>query len=248
VVVIKGGATSSGARAASSHTGSLATDDRVVDGMLRQAGAIRAADVAEAFDLAASFATQPLPVGPRLAIVTTVGGWGVLAADAVVRTDLELAELSAGLRLTLDGLLPPRWSRNNPIDLAGGETRDTVPAVLTAVVDDPGVDAVVVLGAGIQSNQGRLEREGPFFPDHGLERIVSFHDRQDSRYAVEADRLSAASGKPVLVATELAGADPDNAAVRAVTDTGRYCYPSGERAVRALGAAWWRRRWLERER
>ncbi|MFM8861767.1 MAG: acetate--CoA ligase family protein [Acidimicrobiia bacterium] len=248
VVIIKGGATSSGARAASSHTGSLATDDRVVDGMLRQAGAIRASDVAEAFDVAATLATQPLPSGPRLAIVTTVGGWGVLAADAVVRTELELVDLSDGLRSELDALLPPRWSRNNPIDLAGGETKETVPAVLSAVVDEPSIDAVVVLGAGIQSNQGRLEREGPFFPDHGLERIVAFHDRQDARYATEADRLSTDSSKPILLATELAVADRDNAAVRAVADTGRYCYPSGERAVRALGAAWWRRRWLDRER
>ncbi|MBU3702402.1 MAG: hypothetical protein FGM58_10200, partial [Acidimicrobiia bacterium] len=247
VVVIKGGSTSSGARAASSHTGSLATDDRVIDGMLRQAGALRAVDVAEAFDMAATFATQPLPSGPRLAIVTTVGGWGVLAADTVARTELRLVDLSESLRRELDGLLPPRWSRNNPIDLAGGETRETVPAVLTAVVGDPTVDAVVVLGAGIQSNQGRLEREGPFFPEHGLERIVSFHDRQDARYATEADRLSTTTRKPVLLATELAVADPANAAVDAVRDTGRYCYPSGERAVRALGAAWRRRRWLDRE-
>lgn len=248
VVVIKGGSTASGARAASSHTGSLATDDRVIDGMLRQAGAVRAADVAEAFDMAATFATQPLPRGPRLAIVTTVGGWGVLAADTVAHTDLRLVDLSDSLRHELDGLLPPRWSRNNPIDLAGGETRETVPAVLTAVVNDPSVDAVIVLGAGIQSNQGRLEREGPFFPEHGLERIVAFHDRQDSRYATEADRLSTEAGKPVLLGTELAVADPTNAAVHAVRETGRYCYSSGERAVRALGAAWWRRRWLDRER
>lgn len=245
VVMVKGGATGSGARAAASHTGSLATDDRVFDGMCRQVGATRAASVAEAFDIAAGFATQPLPAGPRSVIVTTVGGWGVLAADTVARTELELLDLPDGLRATLDGLLPPRWSRNNPVDLAGGETKDTVPAVLSAVVETPEVDAVLVLGAGIQSNQGRLEREGPFFPDHGLERIVAFHDRQDRRYATEAASLSTSSGKPVLVATELAVADPGNAAVEGVRDTGRYCFPSAERAVVALDAAWRRRRWLD---
>lgn len=245
VVLVKGGATGSGARAAASHTGSLATDDRVFDGVCRQVGATRAASVAEAFDVAAMFATQPLPEGPRSAIVTTVGGWGVLAADTVARTDLELLDLPVDLRSTLDDLLPPRWSRNNPIDLAGGETKDTVPAVLTAVVGTPEVDAVVVLGAGVQANQGRLEREGVFFPDHGLERIVAFHDRQDRRYATEADALSSASGKPVVLATELAVADPDNAAVRGVRETGRYCFPSAERAVVALDAAWRRRRWLD---
>ena len=245
VVLVKGGATGSGARAAASHTGSLATDDRVFDGMCRQVGATRAASVAEAFDIAATFATQPLPRGPRLAVVTTVGGWGVLAADQVARTDLELPELSDALRQRLDGLLPARWSRNNPIDLAGGETRDTVAAVLEAVTAEEQVDAVLVLGAGIQSNQGRMEREGRFFPDHGLDRIVAFHERQDERYATEAAARSVDTGRPVLVATELAVADPDNAAVRSVRASGRYCYPSAERAVVALDAAWRRRRWLD---
>ena len=132
--------------------------------------------------------------------------------------------------------------------MAGGETRETVPAVLGAVAHDEAVDCVVVLGAGIQSNQARMEREGPFHPDHGLERIVAFHERQDGRYAAEAASLSDATGKPMVLATELAVADPDNAAVRAVVTSGRYCYPSGERAVRALDAAWQRRRWLDRER
>lgn len=244
VVIVKGGASGSGARAAASHTGSLATDDKVFDGMCRQVGATRAAGVAEAFDIAATFATQPTPPGARLAIVTTVGGWGVLAADATASTSLDLVDLPDGLRSTLDGLLPPRWSRNNPIDLAGGETKDTIPAVLDAVVSDPDIDAVVLLGMGIQSNQGRLEREGKFFPDHGLERIVGFHDRQDERYVTTAIAASQRFSKPVLIATELAVADPTNAAVRAVSDAGRYCFPSAERAVVALDAIVRRERWI----
>jgi acetyltransferase len=244
VVIVKGGASGSGAKAAASHTGSLATDDRVFDGMCRQVGASRASSVAEAFDLAAAFATLPAPSGPRLAIVTTVGGWGVLAADATSNTSLELVDLPDDLRTTLDGLLPPRWSRNNPIDLAGGETKDTVPAVLDAVVRHLDVDATLVLGMGIQSNQGRLEREGPFYPDHGLERIVAFHDRQDSRYVEVALAASAASDKPVLIASELAVADPSNAAVSAVRKADRYCFPSAERAVKALHFMYERERWL----
>jgi acetyltransferase len=244
VVILKGGASGSGAKAAASHTGSLATDDRVFDGMCRQMGAARASSVAEAFDIAAAFATLPVPSGPRVAVVTTVGGWGVLAADATATTNLELVDLPDDLRSTLDGLLPPRWSRNNPIDLAGGETKDTVPAVLDAVVGHPSIDATIVLGMGIQSNQGRLEREGPFYPDHGLERIVAFHDRQDARYVEVALAASAASNKPVLIASELSVADPSNAAVSAVRDAGRYCFPSAERAVRALHFLNERVRWL----
>jgi acetyltransferase len=245
VIILKGGASGSGAKAAASHTGSLATDDRVFDGMCRQMGATRASSVAEAFDIAAAFATLPLPSGPRVAVVTTVGGWGVLAADATAATNLELLDLPDDLRTTLDGLLPPRWSRNNPIDLAGGETKDTVPAVLDAVVSHPDIDATLVLGMGIQSNQGRLEREGPFYPDHGLERIVAFHDRQDARYVEVALAASSASNKPVLIASELSVADPSNAAVSAVRDSGRYCFASAERAVRALHFLNERVRWLQ---
>ncbi len=238
VVLLKGGATAGGQRAAASHTGALASDDRVFDGMCRQAGATRADSVEEAFDAAAAFATQPLPAGPRVAVLTTAGGWGVVTADAITRSELELVELPAELRAAIDERLPPRWSRNNPIDLAGGETRDTIPEVLELVAQSPGIDAVVYLGIGIQSNQARLMREGRFASDEGIERIVAYHERQDARFAAAADAVSSASGKPVLTATELALADPANSGPATVRATGRYCFPTGPRAVRALEHLW----------
>lgn len=247
VVVVKGGATAGGARAAASHTGSLATDDRTFDGLCRQVGATRAATVEEAFEAAATFATQPLPRGNRVMVLTTAGGWGVVTADAVTRhPDLELAPLADDLAAALDELLPPRWSRNNPIDLAGGETRDTIPQVLGLVASHPDVDAVVHLGIGIQSNQARLLRTGGFYPDHGLERIVDFHERQDARYAAAAHEVSLRTGKPVLVASELAVAFPDNPGPATVRELGRLCYPSADRAVTALGHLWRRSRYLAR--
>ena len=209
VVVVKGGATAGGARAAASHTGSLATDDRIFDGMCRQAGVTRAATVEEAFEAAATFATQPLPTGNRVVVMTTAGGWGVVTADAITRhPDLELAALPDDLRDAIDTKLPPRWSRNNPVDLAGGETRDTIPEVMELIAAHPDVDAIVYLGLGIQSNQARMLREGPFYPDHGLERIVAYHERQDARFAQAAHDISVATGKPILTATELAVAVP----------------------------------------
>ncbi|HEX8580885.1 MAG TPA: CoA-binding protein [Acidimicrobiales bacterium] len=246
LVLVKGGATAGGQRAAASHTGSLATDDRVFDGMCRQAGVTRAATVEEAFDVAATFATQPLPAGPNVAVVTTAGGWGVVTADAVARSGLRLLPLPDDLRAAIDERLPPRWSRNNPIDLAGGETRDTIPEVLDLVTRHPDVHAVVHLGLGIQSNQARLMRRGPFWPDHGLERIVAYHERQDRRYAEAAVAASEATGKPVLVATELAVADPDNPGPAAVRAAGRLCHPSAERAVTALAHLWRHARWRQR--
>lgn len=238
LVVLKGGTTSSGQRAAQSHTGALAADDRIFDGMLRQAGVTRAATLEEAFDAAATFATQPLPRGPRVAVVTTAGGWGVVTADAIAQTELELIQLPDDLYSAIDEKLPPRWSRNNPIDLAGGETRDTIPEVLELVARHDEVDAIVYLGLGIQSNQARLIRAGRFWPDPSLERIVAYHERQDERFARAAAEISDATGKPILTATELAIADPDNAGPRTVRATGRLCYASSHRAVTALEHMW----------
>jgi acyl-CoA synthetase (NDP forming) len=239
VVLVKGGTTAGGQRAAASHTGSLASDDRVFAGLCRQAGVTRATTIEEAFEAAATFATQPLPAGPRTAVVTTAGGWGVVTADAIVRDGaLQLAPLPDDLLAAIDEHLPPRWSRNNPIDLAGGETRDTIPVVLELVARHAAIDAIVYLGVGIQSNQARLARHGGFYPDYGLERIVAYHERQDERFARAAADIADATGKPILTATELAIATPDNPGPATVRATGRLCYLSANRAVTALGHLW----------
>ena len=236
LVVVKGGATEAGAKAAASHTGALAANDKVFDGACRQAGVTRAATVEEAFEAAATFATQPLPAGPNVVVLTTAGGWGVVTSDAIHREQkLHLLPLPEDLRAAIDAKLPPRWSRSNPVDCAGGEVRDTIPEVMELIAGHPEVHAMIYLGLGIQSNQARLMREGRFYPDHGLERIVAYHERQDERFAQAAADLSAQYGKPILTATELAVADPDNPGPRAVRATGRLCYASGNRAVTALG-------------
>ena len=235
LVVVKGGATDAGSRAAQSHTGALASNDKIFDGLCRSTGASRARTVEEGFDVAASFATQPLPRGKRVVVLTTVGGWGVVTSDAIAQDGvLDLITLPSALVKSLDDLLPPRWSRNNPIDCAGGETRDTIPAILDLVCAHDDVDSVIFLGLGIQSNQARMMSEGHFYPDHGLERIVSYHRKQDERFAQAAAEYSVKYNKPVLVATELAVADPLNPGPATVRETGRLCYASGTRAATAL--------------
>jgi len=249
LVLLKGGVAAEGARAAASHTGSLATDDRVFDGVCRQLGIVRAPTVEHAWEWAASFATQPLPRGRRVVVFTSAGGWGVLAADACAANGLQLVPLPDDVKKRIDGMVPARWSRSNPIDLAGGETRDTIPEVLDLLCAHPQIDAVIHLGIGIQANQAHAFRSGPFFPGHGLERIAEFHERQDRRYAEAAKEASERHGKPVLVATELAVADrffgEGNAGPLGVRAGGRLCYPSAHRAVQALAAMV---RWAEARR
>ena len=144
----------------------------------------------------------------------------------------------------------PRWSRNNPVDLAGGETRDTVPAVLDMLCAHPDVDAVVHLGLGIQAAQANLFRKGPFFPGDGLDRISDYHERQDRRFAEAARDASERHGKPVLTATELVYTDRDygNAGPLAVKELGRVCYASAHRAIAALRALVDRAESVERNR
>jgi acyl-CoA synthetase (NDP forming) len=104
LVLVKGGVAAEGKRAAASHTGSLASDDRVFDGICAQYGALRAPSVEEAYEWAATFATQPLPRGRRTVVFTTAGGWGVLAADACAAAGLELVALPAEIKQKIDAL------------------------------------------------------------------------------------------------------------------------------------------------
>jgi acetyltransferase len=247
IVLVKGGAAAEGQRAAASHTGALASDDRVFDGVAKQAGVIRAPSVEHAFEWAASFATQPLPRGRRTVVFTTAGGWGVLAADACAQAGLTLMPLPDDLKAKIDTVVPPRWSRNNPIDLAGGETRDTVAQVMDWVVAHPDVDAMIHLGIGIQAGQANAFKSGPYYPGHGLDRIVDYHVRQDRRYAAIAREVSEKYGKPVLTCSELVNTDRHygNSGPVGVKEEGRVCYPSAHRAIAALAAmceyAEWRR-------
>ncbi len=238
LVLLKGGSEAAGAKAAASHTGSLASDDRVFDGICKQLGITRADTVEDAFEYAASFATQPLPKGRRTVVFTTAGGWGVLAADACSRAGLDLIDLPEDLIADIGELVPPRWSKANPVDLAGGETRDTIPQVMELLCAHSEVDAVIYLGLGIQAAQANAVSSGPFHPEYGLDRIAEFHERQDQRYAQAAHEASQKHGKPVLTATELVHTDRDygNSGPLAVKETGRLCYPSAHRAIDCLRA------------
>ncbi len=246
VVLVKGGAATEGQRAAASHTGALASDDRVFDGVARQCGALRAPSVEHAFEWAATFATQPLPRGRHTIVFTTAGGWGVLAADACAQAGLSLVPLPDDLKAKIDTVVPPRWSRNNPVDLAGGETRDTVAQVMDWIAAHSDVDAMIHLGIGIQAAQANAFKSGRFYPGHGLDRIVEYHQRQDRRFAAVAREVSEKHGKPVLTCTELVNTDRHygNSGPVGVKEEGRLCYPSAHRAIAALAAMCEYAEWL----
>ena len=233
VIVIRGGSTESGAIAAASHTGSLASDFSIFSAMVKQAGAFLADGVESAFNFAATFATQPLPKGNNVVVMTTAGGWGVLTADAIANTNLELLRLPDDLKTTIDTLLPPRWSKNNPVDLAGGETRDTIPELFSVLLEHESVDSLIFLGLGIQGNVARGYFESPF-ANEGTDRMANFHASQEQRYAESIIAATKKYRKPVFASTELAIADPNNPGPKTLRDHGFPCYNSPHNAVQCL--------------
>jgi acetyl coenzyme A synthetase (ADP forming)-like protein len=145
ILAMKSGTTSTGARAASSHTAALAGSEAAVDALFHQAGVIRARTLEELIDAAALLATQPLPAGRRVGVITNAGGLGILCADACEAAGLELPALAPETEASLRAVLPAEASVANPIDMLGSAVGATYEQVLPIVLSDPGVDAVIVL-------------------------------------------------------------------------------------------------------
>ncbi|MEJ2040055.1 MAG: acetate--CoA ligase family protein, partial [Desulfosarcinaceae bacterium] len=119
IVLLKGGQTRAGQRAAASHTGALTSDSRIFNAVCRQAGTVKVDQPMELLDLAAAFSSLPLPDGARTAIMTWGGGWGVVTADLCQLNGLEVPSLDNDVISRIDELLPSYWSRTNPVDMVG---------------------------------------------------------------------------------------------------------------------------------
>jgi acetyltransferase len=145
MLCLKSGRSPEGAKAVSSHTGSLAGSDSVYDALMYQSGVQRVDTIADLFDCAAIYCTQPLPKGNRIAIITNAGGPGIMATDTAVRYGLKLAELSEHTKDSMRGALPPTASLRNPIDVIGDARSDRYKAALRAVMTDENVDMGVVI-------------------------------------------------------------------------------------------------------
>jgi acetyl coenzyme A synthetase (ADP forming)-like protein len=145
VVVVKGGRTQAGSRAASSHTGAMATSDVVSDVLFRHAGIIRVDLMEEMFDVAALLSNQPLPRGRRLVIVTNGGGPGIIAADAAARQGLTLPQPSPALTASLKSALKRDIGIHNPLDTTAGADAEEFHGILKALASDNSSDAVLAI-------------------------------------------------------------------------------------------------------
>ncbi|UCD00202.1 MAG: acetate--CoA ligase family protein [Phycisphaerales bacterium] len=145
ILLIKAGATEAGAKAASSHTGSLAGAEAAYESAFERAGIIRCSSIRQQFDYAQAFANQPLPAGPGVAVITNAGGPGIMAADSIEQQGLTFAKLSEKTIEKLASSLPAAANLYNPIDVLGDALADRYELALDAALDDPNVDTVLVL-------------------------------------------------------------------------------------------------------
>jgi len=221
IVAVKGGRSSAGVRAASSHTAAMASTDVAVDALFHQTGVIRVDTLDELFDVALLLGAQPLPTGNRVAIVGNSGGPMILATDACAGEGLEVPELSPATQDALRAMADPNAAVTNPVDLVASATPEQFEEALRLVLADEGIDAVIVVSTTL------------------------FAAPADA-VAEVAGRVAATTAKPVLgcflAAPDLPSLIPGEEPPQAVP-----VYASPEPAARALAravryAAWRRRR------
>lgn len=221
IIAVKSGRTAAGARAAFSHTGSLAGAEVAVDALFDECGIVRVASVEQLFDVARGFSNQPLPAGARVGIVTNAGGPGILAADACAGLGLAVPAFSDRTVRALRPRLNPDASLRNPIDLIASAGPGDYAAALPHVLADPNVDALLVI----------------FVPPVMI-------DAPEVARAVVTARASAPD-KPVL-ACFMAFGEGAEEAIRILTAARIPAYAFPESAAHALSAmasySAWRRR------
>ena len=220
IIAMKSGRSRVGARAAASHTGSLAASDAAVDALLTQAGVLRAASMEELFDMAMAFTGSPLPRSRRTAVLTNSGGPGILVADALEPQGIELVDLSPETIARLRPLFPEEASLRNPVDMIASATAADYRAALDTLLADGNVDSAVAI----------------FVPPLGI------------HAGDVAESIAAAAGqhpgKPVLAVLMGREGLPEGRAELHRAGIPAYIFP--ESAARALGALRRVREWRAR--
>ena len=209
VIILKSGRTQAGAKAAASHTGALAGSDQAFDAAFAQSGVMRVDSGEELFDLAQAFASQPVPRGSRVAILTNAGGPGIMTTDACDMAGLRLASFSEKTHNKLKKNLPSSANIYNPVDVLGDAERDRYELALNAILSDSSVDSVIC--------------------------VLTPQAMTDSADIANAIIGAACGGKKTVLACFMGGKDMLEG-VRLLKENGIPNYPYPERAARVLSA------------
>ena len=251
IVLLKGGQSLAGNRAAASHTGAMASDTAVFNAMCHQAGIVKVDRPMELLDLSAAFSSLPLPAGNRAAIMTLGGGWGVVTADLCAQNGIDVPPLDDAIVQRVDTMLPPYWSRTNPVDLVGENDLDLPLAVMEELLRWDGCDAVINLGIlGRRIFVKRLTEAtavadpdlDPEFLELARKTLQSFEETYVQRIAM----LCAKYGKPVF-GVSLLREDGDRTVYTVDgCDFNGVFFETPERAVQAFAKMVEYRRFLDR--
>jgi acetyltransferase len=207
IIAYKAGRFPQSAEVAASHTGAMASEDAVYDAAFQRVGMARVFDIGDIFDCAALLGRHKIPRGPRLAIITNAGGPGVMATDALIALNGELAQLSEDSMAKLNAALPPIWSHRNPVDVLGDARSKRFEKTVQVALADPNVDAVLVI-------------------------VTPQAMTNSTSIAKVVGELASASSKPVLGAW-LGGAGMREG-LRVLSEAGVAAYSTPEQAVRAF--------------
>jgi len=250
VIVLKGGRTDAGSRAASSHTGAMASNIRIFNAACRQAGVILADQPMDLVDLSAAFSSLPLPRGKRVALMTLGGGWGVVATDMCIESGLEVPHLSADVIARIDKILPPFWSRENPVDLVGEFGTSTPLGVLEALAAWDQCDAVIHLGVVgrthlVCSMLKAARASGQNVSQSYYEDGLQMYEKAEKNFFEQTVKLMEKYGKPIL------GVFLDDQKSRTITEIPGspfqgVAFLTPERAVKALASMVTYHDWLRK--
>ena len=194
VIVLKSGRGDPGSRAAATHTGAMIGADDVFDAALRRAGAVRVGTFVQLVSAAKCLSSRYRANGRNIAVITNGGGPGVMAADRAAETGVVVAELSPETIATLDRVLPPAWSRSNPVDLLEDADTARYQHALDACLADPGIDGVVVI----------LTPQGMTDPDAVAAAVVAAsHGQSKQLIACSMGDQRVTEGRKMLQAAQL---------------------------------------------
>ena len=206
IIVLKSGRSPAGTKAAASHTGAMAGEDIVYDAAFMRAGIVRVDTIGELFDCAELMARQPRPTGTRLAVITNAGGPGVMAADSLSRYGLEPTEPKPETVAKLDAVLPPLWSRSNPIDILGDASPQRYADAVEICVAAKEFDGVLVV----------LSPQAMTDPTAVAEMLaLSFQKKQYPLFTAWMGGVDVAKGKEILNQAGIPTYDTPEQAIRA---------------------------------
>ncbi len=240
IVLLKGGRSAAGTRAAATHTGALAHDHRIFDAACRQAGIVQVRHPMDLLDLSAAFSSLPLPKGNRAAVMTLGGGWGVVTVDLCSECGLRVPDLSDNLKAEIDRLLPDYWSRTNPVDLVGERDIGIPLRIMELLMAWDGCDGVINLGIFGRRvlidrlGESVLKADPTYSPSTVAAMTRYFHDFERD-YIVHIVKLMERYQKPVFGVSLISDRiDKTVFSIPGSAFAGIF-FPTPERAVKAFG-------------